>query len=145
MIMFLHRKKWVKYPFLEFIVTENTVELNTILSSSQIWLTFYVQLCVPIAENMWLYWQTTRKVTSVVTYMTYQSSECSHWTSGEIIGVPLLTGYFTGGYKFANCGCKPSSYNLQQQEFATEDSNVEKFIQRFRNIYLFFSCFLEID
>jgi len=44
--------------------------------------------------------------------MTYRSSECSHRTSGAIIGVPLLTGYCTGGYKFANCGCSPSSNKL---------------------------------
>jgi len=89
------------------------------------WILFCLQvrfgniLCLavwPVAEIMWVYWKSTSRVTCVMQYMTYQSSECSHRTSGEIIGVPLLTGYCIGGYKFANCGCRPSSYNLPQRK-----------------------------
>lgn len=54
--------------------------------------------------------------TCILYDVTYQSSECSQRISGEIIGVPRLTGYSTGGYKFASCGCKPSSYSLQSIE-----------------------------
>jgi len=32
---------------------------------------------------------------------------CMYLIDGKIIGVPRLTGNFTGGYKLTICGCKP--------------------------------------
>ena len=81
-----------------------------------------------------------RSSTCILYDVTCQSSECSQRINGEIIGVPLLTGYSTGGYKFANCGCKPSSYSLQLSELCYSTRKAREVDSKLQNEFCFLEC-----